>query len=220
MYFGNGQMQHPFGVTFAVALFQAMGSPMMFSTITLDKPAEKTAMVMHGYWPAGGQAFAESDTWMIVGGNPLIAKSNGAPLNNPGIRIKESVRNGMKLIVIDPRKTETAKRAHVHLQPKPGEDPTLLAGIINIIVSEELYDKEFVAQNAQGFDALCTMVQLFTPEYVSERAGVPIDALFESARTFGSARRGMSVCATGPSFSTRSDLTYYLSLCLNTICGR
>jgi anaerobic selenocysteine-containing dehydrogenase len=220
MYFSNGQMQHPFGVTFAMAMFQAIGSPMIFSSITIDKPAEKTTMPMHGYWMAGGQAFASADTWMIIGGNPLISKSNGAPLNNPGMRIKEAVRSGMKLIVIDPRRTETAKRAHVHLQVRPGEDPTLLAGIINIIVAEQLYDEEFIDENTRGFDALRAAVEPFTPEYVSRRAGVDIDALLEAARTFGGARRGMSVCATGPSFATRSNLTYYLSLCPNTICGR
>ncbi|MDP3675307.1 MAG: molybdopterin-dependent oxidoreductase [Novosphingobium sp.] len=220
MYFGNGQMQHPFGVMFAVAMFQAIGSPMIFSAVTLDKPAEKTAMVMHGYWIAGGQAFAEADTWLIIGGNPLIAKSNGAPINNPGMRIKEAVRQGMKLIVIDPRKTETAKRAHVHLQPKPGEDPTLLAGLIHIILAEGMYDWAFVAENAAGLETLRAMVEPFAPAYVAERAGVPVDLLLEAARTFGRARRGMSVCATGPSFATRSNLTFYLSLCLNTLCGR
>ena len=49
----------------------------------------------------------------------------------------------MKLIVVDPRRTETARRAHVHLQLLPGEDPTLLAGIIHVILAENLHDPAF-----------------------------------------------------------------------------
>ena len=177
-------------------------------------------MAMHGYWIAGGQNFEGSDTWLIVGANPIIAKSNGLPYNNPGMRLKEALQRGMKLIVVDPRRSETARRAHVHLQARPGEDPTLLAGFINIIIAEQLYDSAFVAENVAGFDTLRTAVASFTPEYVAARAGVLIEDLLEAARTFGRAKRGMAICSTGPSFSMRSNLAYYLTLCLNSICGR
>jgi anaerobic selenocysteine-containing dehydrogenase len=63
-------------------------------------------------------------------------------------------------------------------------------------------------------------VAAYTPEYVAERAGVPVDQLAAAAHTFAAGRRGGVVCATGPSFSTYSNLTYYLALCLNTLCGR
>ena len=126
----------------------------------------------------------------------------------------------MKLIVVDPRKTETARRAHVHLQIRPGEDPTVLAGIIQIIIGESLYDREFIEENATGFDVLRKVVAPFTPSYVAERAGVTAEDLLEAARTFGRAKMGNVVCSTGPSFAMHSDLSYYLGLCLNTLCGR
>src|SRR5205814_6113135 len=102
---------------------------MIFSASTIDKPAGNTSTALHGNWVAGAQSFESADTWIIVGANPVIAKSNGAPCNNPGERLKEAGNRGLKLIVIDPRRTETAPRAHVHLQARPGEDPTLLAGL-------------------------------------------------------------------------------------------
>ena len=157
---------------------------------------------------------------MIIGANPVIAKSNGAPLNNPAMRLKRAAERGMKLIVFDPRRTETARRAHVHLQLRPGEDPTVLAGIIHIILREGLHDTGFVAENATGLEALRAAVAPYTPEYVSRRADIGIADLLEAARCFGSARRGAAVCSTGPSFATHSNLSYYLALCLNTLCGR
>jgi anaerobic selenocysteine-containing dehydrogenase len=220
MYSGTGRVSHPSSEPLAKAWFRAIGSRMTFSAATIDKPAEYTSVALHGNWHAGLQTFENSDTWMIVGANPVIAKSNGAPLNNPGQRLKEAAQAGMKLVVIDPRRTETAKRAHVHLQPRPGEDATLLAGIIRIVIEEGLCDAGFIAANAQGFDALRQAVSGFTAEFVARRADVPIEILLEAARTFGRGRRGGVVCSTGPSFSTHSNLTFYLALCLNTLCGR
>lgn len=220
MYLGTGTLQHPFGAAMAMSLLRAIGSPMIFTPTSIDKPAEKISMAMHGYWIAGGQSFEGADTWMLIGANPIIAKSNGVPWNNPGMRLKNAVRNGLKLIVIDPRRTETAKRAHVHLQARPGEDAAILAGIINVIIEHGAYDREFVAANAQGFETLKAAVAPYTPDYVSRRAGIDADDLVEAALTFARAKRGMAVCATGVSFSMRGNIGFYLSLCLNTLCGR
>ena len=220
VYIGNGTVQHPFGAMMAASLLQAIGSPMFFTPSTIDKPAEKISTTLHGYWMGGAQAFEDADTWMLVGATPIIAKSTGLPYTPPGMRLKQAVARGLKLIVIDPRRTECARRAHVHLQARPGEDPTLLAGFIQIVIAEQLYDAAFVAANVSGFEALAAAVAPYTPEYVAERAGVGVADLLEAARTFGRAKRGMVVCATGPSFSMRSNLAYYLAHCLNSICGR
>ena len=220
LYCGTGPVSNPTGQTLAHGFFEALKSPMVFSATTIDKPAQDTCVALHGNWIGGPQSFELSDTRIIVGGNPVIAKSTGAPFYNPGRRLKEAVNRGMKLIVIDPRKTETARRAHVHLQIRPGEDPTVLAGIIRIIIDESLYDREFLDESTTGFDVLQKAVAPFTPAYVAERAGITTDDLLEAARTFGRAKKGNVVCSTGPSFAEHSDLSYYLSLCLNTICGR
>ena len=219
-YNGTGQVSHPAGLPMGGAWRRAVGTRMAFSAASIDKPAEYTSVAMHGNWHAGMQTFETSDTWIVVGANPVIAKSNGGPLNNPGVRLKEAVERGMKMIVIDPRRSETARRAHVHLQARPGHDAVLLAGIIRIVIEEGMADADFVQANAEGFATLRQAVSGFTPEFVAERADVPVEQLLLAARTFGQGKRGGVVCSTGPSFSTRSNLTYYLALCLTTICGR
>jgi anaerobic selenocysteine-containing dehydrogenase len=220
VYFGTGNVTNPNGAAMAKAWMNAIKSKMIFSATAIDKPAANVSVALHGNWVAGTHGFETSDTWMIVGANPVIAKSNGAPFNNPGRRLKEAVDRGLNLIVIDPRKTETAKRARVHLQGLPGEDPAILACIIRVIVEENLFDHNFVSENTVGLDALRAAVASYTPDYVSGRAGVAAEHLIEAARIFAQGKRGGVVCATGPSFSTNSNLTYYLGLCLNTLCGR
>ena len=220
IYYGTGNVTNPAGSAMARAFANALGTNLVFSAQAIDKPGANVSIALHGHWHAGAQAFETADTWLIVGANPVIAKSNGAPMNNPGQRLKEAVERGMKLIVIDPRRTETAKRAHVHLQLRPGEDPALLAGLIHIILAEDLVDRDFLARNAVGLDELRKAVAPFTPDVVAERAGVPREQLLEAARTFARAKRGGAVCATGASFGTHGNLSFYLALCLNTLCGR
>ena len=100
----------------------------------------------------------------MIGTNPLLSKAIGIPGQNPAQNLKSALSRGMKLIVIDPRRSQTAARAAVHIQPRPGEDLAILAGIINIIISENLCDTGFLDENANGFDDLGCAVSAFTPE--------------------------------------------------------
>ncbi|MEJ5978911.1 molybdopterin-dependent oxidoreductase [Novosphingobium sp. PS1R-30] len=220
IYTGTSGQSYPGGANMAAALLQAIGSPMFFTPNPIDSPGKQIAASAHGNWLAGDLPFAGADTWLLVGMNPVISKANGVPFNNPAQRLKEEVARGMKLIVIDPRRTETAKRAAIHLQPRPGEDPTILAGLIHVIIAEGLVDREFIDGEVDGFDALAAQVADFTPEYVARRAEVPADQVTAAARLFATRRGGMANCGTGPNFSQHGNLTEYLALCLATICGR
>lgn len=220
VYYGTGNVTNPNGSAMARAWMNAIKSKMMFSAMAIDKPAANTSIALHGNWVAGTHTFETSDTWMIVGANPVIAKSNGAPFNNPGQRLKEAVGRGLNLVVVDPRRTETAKHARIHLQIRPGEDAALLAGMINVILRENLYDRDFVVANASGLDRLKEAVAGYTLDYVAARTDLAAKTIEDAARLFAAGKRGGVVCATGPSFSTMSNLTFYLGLCLNTLCGR
>ena len=86
LYCGTGPVSNPTGQTLAHSFFEALKSPMVFSATTIDKPAQDTCVALHGNWMGGTQQFELSDTWMIVGANPVIAKSSGVPFYNPGRR--------------------------------------------------------------------------------------------------------------------------------------
>jgi anaerobic selenocysteine-containing dehydrogenase len=126
----------------------------------------------------------------------------------------------MNLIVIDPRRTETARRAQIYIQPRPGQDASILAAMIHVILAEALYDKTFTDENVAGVDLLRKAVMPFEPAYAAARADTSPEHIVEAARVFAKARRGLAVGATGANMSGRSTLTEYLLLCLNTICGR
>ena len=220
VYTGTSGQSYPGGANMAAALLQAIGSPMFFTPNPIDSPGKQIAASAHGNWLAGDLPFAGAETWLLVGMNPVISKANGVPFNNPAQRLKEEVARGMKLIVVDPRRTETAKRATIHLQPRPGEDPTILAGLIHVIIAEALFDRDFVAGDVDGFDRLAAQVAAFTPEYVAHRAQVPAEQVVAAARLFATRPGGMANCGTGPNFAQHGNLTEYLALCLATICGR
>ena len=127
----------------------------------------------------------------------------------------------MQLIVIDPRRTETARRAALHLQPRPGEDPAMLAGIVHVIIEERLYDADVRrGERAGRSNASPRRCASSRRPRSSERADVPRRTIVRAARIFAGARRGCASAGTGPSFATQGTLTEYLCLCLTTLCGR
>src|SRR5262249_33327999 len=105
-------------------------------------------------------------------------------------------------------------------QPRPGEDVSILAGMLRVILAEDLYDHDFVADNVSGLDALRRAVEPFTPARVGARADVGADELVRAARIFANGRRGVAVAGTGPNMSGPATLVEYLILDLNSLCGR
>lgn len=210
-------LDSPVNLTMVDAFMRAIGSAMTFTTSTLDQPGKPLAKGFHGLWMAPGFAFQDPDGVLLVGNNPYISHQgrNGPPADF----FRGLAERGAKLIVIDPRKTETAKRASIHLQPRPGEDASILAGIIRVIIDEALYDAEFIAENVTGFDELRAAVAPFTPDYVAHRADIRAADLVAVARILGSSRRGYAAAGTGPNMSGKGTLVEYLLLCLDTICG-
>ena len=200
------------------AFMDAIDSPMVFTSVTIDQPGKAVAAALHGNWMAGGDNIDDADAWMLIGTNPIVSQFGGMPVN-PARQIHEAKKRGAKLVVIDPRETDVAKRADLHLAPKPGNDPAVLAGIIRIIFEEELYDTEFCAQHVDGVENLRQAVAPFTPEFVAQRADIPADKLIEAARIYGSANKAACTAGTGPNMAGYGNLTEYLVLSLMSLCG-
>ncbi len=219
-YFGTYSGPYPAAGTMLGSLVASLGSPMIFASATIDQPGKDIANAMLGQWKAGPQAFADSDVWLMLGGNPLVSIAGGIPSQNPARRLTDKLKDGMKLIVIDPRKTETAARAHIHLRPTPGEDASVLAAMLHVIIKEALYDRAFVDDNVSGFEQLSRTVAAFSPEFAAAKADVPAQQIIDAARLFAEAKRGVATGLTGANMSGHSSLVEYLMLCMNTLCGR
>jgi anaerobic selenocysteine-containing dehydrogenase len=218
-YRGGGAFFNASACTLLQDFLGAVGTPKLFSSVTIDQSAKMVAPGRLGMWLPGIHPFQSSDVTMVIGGNPLVSITN-LDLRNPMKRLKEAKARGFKLIVIDPRQTETAKFADIFLQPLPGEDCTILAGMIRLILEREWEDKDFLAQHAADLEALRAAVQPFTPDYVARRADIPVDTFIAAAEAFAHAKRGPAISATGPNMSPHSNLAEHLIGCLNVICGR
>jgi thiosulfate reductase / polysulfide reductase chain A len=110
-------------------------------------------------------------------------------------RIVQYAGTGKPLVVIDPRRTRTAERATHWLAVRPGTDAVLALGFLQVIVAEELYDRQFVADWCHGFQELSRHVAWYTPQYVEAVTGIKAEIVVEVARLF--ARQAPSALLSG-----------------------
>jgi hypothetical protein len=136
------------------AFREALGNPRGWVATSIDQPGKTIAQGLMGVWMALHQGPATADVCMIIGSNPLISIAAGLPQADPRKWLHDAKKRGFKLIVIDPRRHETATQADIYLQPKPAEDIAIVGGMIRLIIDEGLLDHEFVAAETQGLDEL------------------------------------------------------------------
>ncbi|MCL5040510.1 MAG: molybdopterin oxidoreductase family protein [Firmicutes bacterium] len=121
--------------------------------------------------------------------------------------ISAARRNGAKLVVIDPYRHETARRADLHLAPRPGTDAALALGFMNVILSKGLEDRDFIAVNTVGFDALRERVREYPPERVAEITGLPADLIRQVAREYATTRPSLIRAGYGLQRHTNGGMT-------------
>ncbi len=125
----------------------------------------------------------ESDAIMLVGSNPEEAH----PVI--GMQVRQAVARGAKLIVVDPRDIDLAKKATIHLKLKPGTNVAFANGLMHIFIEEGLVDQKFIEERTENFEAMKEMVKDYTPEKVAEICQIDADQLREAARIYATAER-------------------------------
>jgi anaerobic selenocysteine-containing dehydrogenase len=223
-YNGTYSYQNSAAHAVARAWHCAIDSPSYYTSVTIDQPA-KVAIgpARMGWWGAGSHMWNDSDVSLVIGNNTLVSHYSipgGVPSFSPANALREGRKRGLKLICIDPRRTEVASRSDLHLQIKPGQDAVLLASLIQVIINERLYDQDFCAQHTQGLEELERTTRRFTPEAVAGAAGIPAQQIYQAARIFGTGPRGSAVSGTGPEMGPHPNLVQHLVQALNAICGR
>ena len=224
-YTGTGGYQNAPSDPVARAFHKAIGSISYYTSVTIDQPMKRTAAMRAGVWEAGPQNFSEVDVLLAIGYNPMVssfAPFGGLQGTNPFTTLRNRKEEGLKLIVIDPRRTELATQADIHLQIRPGEDPTLLAALINIILSEDLHDHEFCEEwiEAAHLERLAEATRKFTADFAAKRCDVDKEDILKAAKLFAEGPTGTAGTGTGPSMSPYPSLMEHLVICLNVICGR
>ena len=151
----------------------------------------------------------------------LITGSNTAE-SHPiiGRMVKRAVeRHQAKLIIVDPRQVELTKYAHVWLRPRPGTDVAWINGLMNVIIAEELWDKEYVQERTEGFEEMRQAVAPYAPEVVSKITGVPADDIRRAARAYAKAPRASILYAMGITQHTTGTNNVRSLANLAMLCG-
>jgi len=223
VYVGTGGYQSSCSVAVSRAWLKGFGSRSFYTSLTIDQPAKAMVPPLMGMWEAGFHGYRDADVLMAVGYNPLVSSfgpAHGLQGTNPFVELRRAKQRGMALVVVDPRCTELATFADVHLQVRPGEDPALLAGMLRIVLEEGWFDAAFCERWSDGLDELAAAVEPFDLGSVAERCDVPAADVVAATRLFAEARRGAAGTGTGPSMAPHSSLTEYLVTALNIVCGR
>ncbi|MDT8371238.1 MAG: formate dehydrogenase subunit alpha [Gammaproteobacteria bacterium] len=135
----------------------------------------------------------KAEVIIIIGANPTVNHPVGATW------MKNAIRKGTKLILMDPRTTELSRQATHHLAFKPGSDVPMLNAIMHVIIEENLTDPEFITERTEGFDAMKAHLKAYTPELMAPICGIPADTLRQIARLYATSQGSMILWGMGVS---------------------
>ncbi|MEM7428108.1 MAG: formate dehydrogenase subunit alpha [Pseudomonadota bacterium] len=156
----------------------------------------------------------KSDVVVVIGANPTA--------NHPvaATYFKQAAKKGAKLIIMDPRAHALKQYAAEMLQFRPGADVSMLNAIMNVIVEEELYDRQYVQANTEGFEKLKAHLRNFRPEDMEEICGVPASQLRDVARIYGTASNAIIFWGMGVSQHTHGTDNARCLISLALMCGQ
>ena len=150
---------------------------------------------------------------IVWGSNTITSNAHYWPL------IQQARRRGAKLVVIDPRRTRTAALADVHIPVRPGTDAALALAMMHVIIGEGLYDAEYVARYALGFEKLRERVARFSPSKAAEITGVPAEDIYALARLYARTPRALIRLNYGIQRHTNGGMTVRTIACLPGLTG-
>lgn len=223
VYHGTGAYRCVLGNLFERAWVAALGTPNFFSSMTIDQSAKWVTMARLGVMASGRHNFRDVDVALLAGGNPLVTHQ-GAPFavaetGAPARAFIAAKERGCKIIIVDPRRTETARFADLFIQPLPGHDAELFAAIAHVMLREARYKADFTARWCIQLDELRAAVAPFTPEVAAARADVPVWQIEQAARWLGDARKALVGSGTGPSMASHSNTADHMIEVVNVLAG-
>ncbi|SDR70183.1 Anaerobic selenocysteine-containing dehydrogenase [Halopseudomonas sabulinigri] len=160
-----------------------------------------------------------TDFFLMLGANPIA--SNGSIMTVPdvGKRIKELKGRSGKLVVVDPRRSETAEVASEHLFIQPGTDVALLLGLLNTLFAEELTKASPALDATQGLEEVAAAVRPFSAEKMAAHCGIAAEQIKQLAREFAAAERAVCYGRMGVSVQRYGTLCQWLIQVINLVTG-
>ncbi|MFC4376397.1 molybdopterin oxidoreductase family protein [Nocardia halotolerans] len=220
MYLGN-PAAHSSSVMYGALLRAALLTRNFFTASSIDQfPQEFAAWRMFGsnvLMPVTD--IDRTDRLVVLGANPAV--SNGSITTMPGakLRIREVGKRGGTVVVIDPRRTETARLADEHVAVRPGGDVFLLLAMLHVLVSEALCDERAVRAQCAGWDEITALVATTTPDRMAPLAGVDAGTIRRLAREHAAAPSAVIYARIGVCQQVTGTLTHWLVNTINATTG-
>lgn len=220
MYLGN-PAAHSSGAMYGLALRIALLTPNFYSASSIDQMPHEYAA-----WRVFGSNVLvpitdidRTQRLVILGANPAV--SNGSLSIMPGARrrIKAVRDRGGKVVVIDPRRTETTRLADQHVAVRPGGDLYLLLGMLHVLINENLCDTAALDTITTGRQDLADLVEHATPEAMAACAGVEADEIRTLAREHAAAESAAIYARIGICQQETGTLVSWLVMVINTVTG-
>ncbi|MFK7975898.1 MAG: molybdopterin-dependent oxidoreductase [Halioglobus sp.] len=220
-YFGNPSVHNYGMLTHQSTLFRHFRTNNRFSATSVDQLPHHLASL----WLFGHKSLFpipdidRSNYFLMLGANPLA--SNGSIWTVPDVRkrIKAMKARGGKLVVIDPRATETANLASEHHFIKPGSDALFLLAILNTLFTDKLSDLAHLAPFTQGLDAVSEAVADFTADYAAKYTGIDAETIIKIAHDFAKADAAICYGRMGVSTQAYGALNQWLIQIINIATG-
>jgi assimilatory nitrate reductase catalytic subunit len=143
--------------------------------------------------PCSYEDIGLTDCLLIAGANPAVAH----PIVFRRIEDAKAANPALKIIVVDPRRSETAALADLHLALKPGTDIALFNGILHVLLAECFVDNAYITLHTEGFAALEQTIAAYPPAVVAEICGLAVADIVQAARWFGGAKAALSLYCQG-----------------------
>lgn len=221
-YVGNPTVHSLGAMLFVGGFLRSLRTKNRYSATSVDQlPAHVAAMYVFGHLlliPVPD--LDRTDHLLVFGANPAV--SNGSLMTAPGAseRLKAIRARGGRVVVIDPRRTETAALADAHHAIRPGTDALLLLALLQVIFAEGLERRGHLSAVTDGVDSLRETSARFTPERVADSTGIAAETIRTMARDFAAAPTGVAYGRVGVSMQEFGGLATWLITALNIVCGR
>ncbi|MEM6290524.1 MAG: molybdopterin-dependent oxidoreductase [Myxococcota bacterium] len=224
MYVGTAagfSVLHPI---FAQGFMTAVGSRSMYSSATQDC-ANKFAVSRWMYGFPFLQPFPDVESTrclIIVGANPVVSKWSFLQVSNPGDRLKAIRRRGGTVVVVDPRRTETAKVADEHVFIRPDSDAFFYLGFLHEVLARGAFDRDRIQAHMKGFDAVQALARAWSPERCASATGIDPDVLRRLVTIYLEATEAGGAalyCSTGVNMGRNGSIAFWLQEVINAVSG-
>src|ERR1035437_944743 len=221
-YLGNPTVHSLGGMLFAPRFVRSLRTKNRYSATSVDQlPHHLAALwtIGHALWIPIPD-LERTDHLLILGANPAV--SNGSLMTAPDAakRLKEIRARGGRVIVVDPRRTETAALADEHHFIRPGADAFLLLAMLQVIFSEKLDHRSRLFDFTDGLEDVRAIAARYAPERVVEATGIGAEAIRRLAREFAAAPAAVAYGRVGVSTQEFGALACWLITVLNVVTGR